>query len=754
MFKSLLNGNRYKAIGLFTVIVQLAVLLFMPGKAHSKLIIDGRPTEPDWESARVFKDFVVVDPLTYGTPRLPTEARLLSTPDGLAVAFICHQPSDEVRTRTITQRDAEDFDADAVSFMVDFDNSGDHAYEFSVSITGSYRDGTITNENDFNYDWDGLWEHAVYEAPEYWSVEMLIPWSIAAMKEGSGETRRIAVLFRREVNSNGEKYAFPGASAGLSRFISDFQAMAVPRYSAQEFDVWPYVTVMSDLVEDSISTKAGLDVFWKPSGAFQVAATFNPDFGQVESDDLVINFTAIETAYSDKRPFFTENQSIFIIPFPKSDSIFYTRRIGGASDKDGSPSDIIGAVKAIGSVGSLNYGMFAAQEDGDAGKEFYAGRIIYPGKAWSLGLLSTYVERPFLDRTALVNCIDYDVRPSASLRWFGNVTGSLVDAAGDRSDGYGFYSQVEYTPNDQWIYEADLVHFPGSLEINDMGYMERNNFEKLYTSVNYTQTNFAETSPFASIDWTVKRKAQKTTDGLHLTDYYALLQEQKMRSGAVLSFELGYNTAGYDDLISRGNGRVHLNGWWNGIASYSTPKRGAWRQSYKLRVFSEGYEDSAITFTTDVTWYPYETLNLDFTLEPTLSRDWLIWLEDDLLASYSRSKISAGVKVNWFPAEKHEIRLNAQWLTIDATAGQCYRIGPRGRLVKSDDRVEDFAMVNFGVQFRYRYEIAPLSDFYLVYSRGGLERIDDPSQSTLDLLGDSTSLRNSDQILAKLRYRF
>lgn len=68
--------------------------------------------------------------------------------------------------------------------------------------------------------------------------------------------------------------------------------------------------------------------------------------------------------------------------------------------------------------------------------------------------------------------------------------------------------------------------------------------------------------------------------------------------------------------------------------------------------------------------------------------------------------------------------------------------------------VDDFAMVNFGVQFRYRYEIAPLSDFYFVYSRGGIERIDNPTQSTLDLPTDSTSLRDPDQVLVKLRYRF
>ena len=63
-------------------------------------------------------------------------------------------------------------------------------------------------------------------------------------------------------------------------------------------------------------TDAGADIFWKPNGQMQLTATINPDFGQVESDDLVVNFSANETFFSDKRPFFTENQGIFEFATP------------------------------------------------------------------------------------------------------------------------------------------------------------------------------------------------------------------------------------------------------------------------------------------------------------------------------------------------------------------------------------------------------------------------------------------------------
>ena len=86
----------------------------------------------DWKEALVFSEFVVIEPLTLETPGMRTEARLLSMPEGLAIAFICEQP-EETRTRTITQRDSE-FDSDSVSLLIDFDGRGEIVYQFLVKL--------------------------------------------------------------------------------------------------------------------------------------------------------------------------------------------------------------------------------------------------------------------------------------------------------------------------------------------------------------------------------------------------------------------------------------------------------------------------------------------------------------------------------------------------------------------------------------------------------------------------------------------
>jgi hypothetical protein len=234
-----------------------------------------------------------------------------------------------------------------------------------------------------------------------------------------------------------------------------------------------------------------------------------------------------------------------------------------------------------------------------------------------------------------------------------------------------------------------------------------------------------------------------------------VMGNQMMRSGS--EFMLSFRAAleGYDDLISRGNGLVYLKNQFNAGLNYNTPRRGAWRKSMGVDVFQEGIEDWGFGLNAGLTWYPYEKLNLDLSISPRWSPDWLIWLpENQQLASFSRTNISGTLTGNWFPADRHEVRLKAQWLTIDAEVEQGYRIGQDSRLVADESPVDDFAMINFGLQLRYRFEISPLSDFYIVYSRGGLERINDPARNTLDLLGESTELRDADQFLVKLRYGF
>ena len=732
----------------------LIVLLFFPCSAFAAIDIDGRLNEPEWANAQRFKDFAVVDPFTLEKPGLSTEALVLSTPDGLAVAFICEQPGDENQTRTKTQRDATDFDADSVSLMIDFDGSRQIAYEFSVSISDSYRDGTIIQENQANYEWDGMWKHAVNEEQDRWTVEIVLPWSIVSMRENSGDKQEMGVCFQRTMQASNEIYSIPAASLSRPQFISEFEGIEVAKYSSQELIITPYSTALGDLLNNTLTGKVGLDLSWKPSGRLNVIATVNPDFGTVESDDLVINFSATETRYTDKRPFFIENQRIFDTP-DNEDKIFYTRRIGGANDKDGKASDIAAALKIIGSTRTINYGVFAAKEADDAGRSFYAGQVVFPADNWDIGLLSTYVERPFLDRTALVSSLNYNANLSDTLKMKGTLMGSRIQTHGDNSHGFGLWDEFRYASiDDRWSSTVTINHFNDTLDLNDMGYLDRNGYEEFFIKVAYNQKNFSDDSRTALASWDLSTGYKRNTNGDRLPDTLVSFgRNAKLRSGSQLNGGVTVTSSGYDDRLSRNNGLVWLDERLAGSIMYITPRRGKWSKSILFLREQEGVEGWTTMVMSDFTWYPNEGLNIDFSLRPSWSGDWLKWVQGKQLGSFSKEQITGTIAANWFPSEGHEIRLKTQWYTINAKAKQSYTIGDNSRLIEDNAPINDFTANSFALQLRYRYEIAPMSYLYICYSRGGNDYLENSDKSTLGLLGDTTDLRDSDQILVKLSYR-
>ena len=330
-----------------------ALALVLPCAAVQAVEIDGRIHSAEWQGAHHVADFRKTQPLTGEPGSLATEAWVLATPDGLAIAFRNAQPPDVPRTRQKVQRDFDE-QVDRVNAFVDFDGDGRTGYAFTVSSTGGIADEIITNENQFSDDWDGQWRHAVAEDEQGWSVEMLIPWHTAPMRDGTDGQRTLKVFLARVIGSTGERMAWPQASFERPRFLSDFAPITVARYDQSLLAITPYVSGLYDNVVGGSDFNGGADIFWKPNGRFQLSATVNPDFGQVEADDLVVNFSATETFISDKRPFFTENQGIFELTTPSDDSQqLYTRRVGSTGDITAAVGLTLGAWILNGSTESV-----------------------------------------------------------------------------------------------------------------------------------------------------------------------------------------------------------------------------------------------------------------------------------------------------------------------------------------------------------------------------------------------------------------
>jgi hypothetical protein len=734
-----------------------AVLTAPPALAEIK--VDGHLTESEWADAKVFTDFRVTQPYTLGRPLHPTEVRMIGTPQGIAVGFRCTHPSSTPRIREQTPRDADN-QGDRVNIFIDLDADAQVAYNMTFALAGSLQDATITNETQYSTDWDGDYLYSIRDTGEEWYVEVLLPWTLASMKNTSTPRRTIAIAFDRVVGAIQQRSALEGVSFSRPRYLSEFPRVEIDQFEGSLLHVFPYASAAGDWVEDDTDLKFGADILWKPSGNFQLTAALNPDFGQVEADELVVNFDAIEVLFSDKRPFFAENQALFDVRVAANDRLVYTRRIGGARDDDPArAAEIDAALKINTSLGRTEIGFLSAVErdyDDDLGRAFAAQRVRYSSGPWTFGYLGTWTDRPFFDRTALVHTSDFIWRPNAQLSLQVIALATAVDERGENSDGDGGVARATYTPSADWQHQAVLTHFSRTLDFNDLGFQERPSLNRAAFSFARRFRDFPEDDARAAVTWRFEPSALWNDTGDHLWNFYDLIREAQHRSGAVFTSRLAVTGPGVDDLISRGNGNVNLGTWIEALGqAWQSARLGKWRIFSEALLFQEGDEDYAVEFEALVEHYTREDLTVSLGAELVWSRDWLLWQEDTLLASFHKREASLAANLNWFPAPSQELRVKLQWLGIDAYDATPYRLQPDGDLLESADGVEDFRVNNLGLQVRYRWTFAPQSDFYVVYGRGGLDVQEGPRERGLGgLFQHSIDLRDSDSLIVKARYRF
>lgn len=742
----------------------LAILAALPGAACA-VEVDGRVDAAEWAGAQHVTDFRMTQPLSRAPASQPTEAWIKATPEGLAVAFRSLQDTSVPRRRERAQRD-QGGPMDRVNLYVDFDGDGRNGYNFTLLLSGSIVDGTITSENHFNSDWDGPWRHAVTEDAAGWSAEMLIPWSIAPMQQRSGSTRTIAVALDRVLGATGERDSWPAVSFTEPRFLSVLQKIKVPKYSQSLLAVTPYSSAVFDNVRHRSGFDAGADLFWKPSGQFQVSATLNPDFGQVESDELVVNFGTVETFFSDKRPFFTENQSFFDVPFGsqrESSRLVYTRRVGANRDDGQGAGDVRAAAKVNGSVGGFNYGLFVANEGDDVGRDFYAMRATRDFAQQGFGALVTRVQHPFLDRTATVTALDHRWTPNAAWSVRTSLVASDIAHGGHDSRDSGAQVRVDHELGGGWREQVFALHLGGGLQLNDFGYLERNNFNYGRYELSKRVTDLPAASPFTSHFWRGAVSHRANDDGVFLADAWSLNRSSERRDGGNQFFEVAGFTPGHDDRVTRGHGVVRMPGKLYVFGERDIPRRDRWGLNVNARYAAEdlgGWARGSVSMQLTPSYKLSDSASLAFELSAEHAPGRLLWRADATgtprLATYRMDQLAANAGATWLIDARQELRVRLEAIGLNADAKQSYLLAADGTPVPTGVQHPDFALRNLGFQVRYRYELAPLSYLYIAYVRGGsfYEQGVDGEFRASDEFRDAFELRDSEQFLVKLSYRF
>ena len=725
------------------------------------LDIDGRIDPTEWSGAQRIDDFRMTQPLTRDPSRHATEAWYMATADGLAIAFRNLQPAHVPRTRQRFQRD-NNGNVDRVNVYIDFDGDGRSGYNFMVALSDDIADSTISNETRFNGDWDGNWSHAVSEDEHSWSAEMLIPWHIAPMRSGDGATRTIGLALDRVVGDSNERMTWPAISFNDQRYLSALNKVEVPQFSQSLLAITPYVVGLYDNVGGKADADAGVDLFWKPNGQFQLSATLNPDFGQVESDGIVVNFGAIETFFGDRRPFFTENQGYFEVPFGSlgnAQQLIYTRRVGAQADDGSGSGDVTAAVKINGSAGGFGYGVFAATEGDSVGRDFYALRATRGFAGQNVGAMLTHVNRPFLDREATVLSLDHQWAPNAQWNIRTNVVGSSIDQRGQTVRDSGAQVRIDHDIGDGWRQQLYLLHTGGDLQLNDLGFLDRNNYNYGRYEISRRFTSLPETSPYASHQWRFATSRRTNDNGVHIGDAFAVNRGSERRDGGNQFFEIAGWTPGHEDLITRGNGVVDHPGRLFGFAERFFPKKEHWSFYANLRYSAEGLggiDRGAWSTYLEPTYAVNDNLSFFLGLELLRNPDWLIWDRDTArLVTYGQEQALLNAGTVWLIDSKQELRVRLEALGLDADAKRAWVVAPDGTPVRNNDPADSFALRNLGFQVRYRYEFAPLSYLYLAYVRGG-SMFDAGARrySVGEEFSSAFDLRDSEQLLVKLSYRF
>ncbi len=304
--------------------------------------LDGKLDEPAWASASPVTSFTQTDP-TEGAPASEkTEVRVLVGPDALYIGARLYE-SDPRNIRPRLSRRDESVDGDI--FAVALDSRHDHltAYYFRVTAGGALRDAVAGGPNGLDLTWDAVWDAAVSTDSAGWSAEIRIPFSQLPYNRGD---RVWGIQF--------ERYRWNKQEDDFFAFTPKKEVGGVARYghlvglgdlpAPSRVEITPYVSTRAEYLKvppgspfrdgKDYFASTGVDFKYRLTSSMTVSTTVNPDFGQVEVDPAVVNLTAFETFFPEKRPFFVEGSELFrfgdLRTFNSygSPTFFFSRRIG------------------------------------------------------------------------------------------------------------------------------------------------------------------------------------------------------------------------------------------------------------------------------------------------------------------------------------------------------------------------------------------------------------------------------------------
>ena len=326
------------------------------------IVVDGRLDDEVYGQVPSISDLIQQEPFEGKPATEKTEIWLLFDDKNIYVSARCLDSHPE---RAIVKEMRRDNPAifDNEMFLVSLDSFHDrrNAFIFVVNLSGGFTDGYMSDERDFNRDWNTVWDSKVARSDRGWTVEIVIPFK--SLRYQAGKAQQWGVNFRRSVGWKNET-AFltqiPAAYGrrGMNKISSSATLVGLePPTTTRNMEIKPYgITDLttdrtaSPPISNDVGRNGGLDLKVGVTKGLTADVSFNTDFAQVEADEQQVNLTRFNTFFAEKRDFFLEGSGIFLFggvrnsprdnigpgganvgtnPYPADmPNLFFSRRIG------------------------------------------------------------------------------------------------------------------------------------------------------------------------------------------------------------------------------------------------------------------------------------------------------------------------------------------------------------------------------------------------------------------------------------------
>ena len=305
-------------------------------------MIDGKFVDECWEKASWGSDFIQKMPYENQAPTQQTSFKIMYDDDNLYVAIRAYDTEPDKIESRLSRRDQHA--GDWVEIMIDSYYDKRTAFVFNVSSSGVRMDALFSNDGgNVDFNWNAVWDAKTEVDSEGWKAELEIP--LTQLRFGNKDEQIWGLQIRRNLYREGEistwQYIPTSVSGMVSRFgevhsinnIEPRRQVEILPYSVGKVERFeeepgnPFATGRLNNINGGIDGKIGI------TNNLIMDFTINPDFGQVEADPSVVNLSAFETFFQEKRPFFIEGSNIFNFRVTNMgtasmDNLFYSRRIG------------------------------------------------------------------------------------------------------------------------------------------------------------------------------------------------------------------------------------------------------------------------------------------------------------------------------------------------------------------------------------------------------------------------------------------